>query len=279
MLSRSAGCFLDPCGYLKDNLPDLTDESQSRAHRWVLPLIVGVFCGGLGGSVFTWYVNRPKPTIVTYRIATTTLSAPEAVGLIPDLKVLIAGKPIQALYAHNIELLPRQGPFVEQADVAFSFSSSVRVYGIHLESPSALHYLECSGFASNPKRTIQLPDATIEVNAVHCSMKPIFFQAADTRSFRITIATDSSEIPRVQMAAKNIELIPADQFSSKDRASTPSWWAFYLTGMFTLLSVALGVWFATLQRRNLEFNEAEYQKTMNSLLQEVYKARSFDKHS
>src|SRR5713226_2462788 len=107
----------------------MAGESEHRDYRWVLALIVGIVCGGLGGSIFTWYMNRPRPTVLSYRIATTTLSAPEAVGLIPDLKVLIGGSPIQALYAHNMELLPRQGPFVDQADVAFSFSTPVRIYG------------------------------------------------------------------------------------------------------------------------------------------------------
>jgi hypothetical protein len=253
----------------------MADESQSRAYRWVLPLVVGVFCGGLGGSVFTWYVNRPKLTVVTYRIATTTLSAPEAVGLIPDLKVLIGGKPIQALYAQNIELLPRQGPFVEQAAVAFSFSYSVRVYGIHLESPSALHYFECSGLASNPKRTIQLPDATIEIDAVQCAMKPIFFQASDTRPFRITVATDSSEIPRVLMAAKNVELIPADQFSSKDRASLPPSLLTYLFIMIGLFILAVGVWLVTFERRSEERTQVD-RKVLSILLEE-FERRSLDK--
>jgi hypothetical protein len=201
----------------------MAGESENRTYRWVLPLIVGIFCGGLGGSVFTWYVNRSKPTIVTYRIATTTLSAPEAVGLIPDLKVLIGGNSIQALYAHNMELLPRQGPFVDQADVAFSFSSPVRIYGIHQESPSDLHHLECAGFAARSKSTVQLPDATSEISSVQCTIRPILLQGSDTHPFRITIATDKSEVPRVLVVAKNLELVAADQFSSKSEEKIPPW--------------------------------------------------------
>src|SRR3989442_13987265 len=184
----------------------MAGESENRPYRWVLPLIVGIFCGGLGGSVFTWYMNRTKATVVTYRIATTTLSAPEAVGLIPDLKVLIGGSPIQALYAHNMELLPRQGPFVDQADVAFNFSSPVRIYGIHQESPSPLHHLDCAGLAANSKGTIQLPDPTREISNVQCTMRPILFQENDTQPFRITIATDRSEVPHVLVAARNLQL-------------------------------------------------------------------------
>jgi len=49
--------------------------------------------GGLAGQVFNWLVNRPKASIVSYRIVTTTLAAPEAAGLIPNLRVLIGQEP------------------------------------------------------------------------------------------------------------------------------------------------------------------------------------------
>jgi len=196
----------------------MSGETENRTYRWVLPLVAGIFCGGLGGSVFTWYMNRPRPTVLTYRISTTTLSAPEAVGLIPDLKVLIGGVPIQALYAQNMELLPRQGPFVEQADIAFSFSSPVRIYGLHQESPSDLHHVKCVGLASTSKAVVQLPDPATEISSLTCTIQPILFQEGNTHPFRITIATDRSEVPRVLVAAKNLEVVAADQFSAKDQA-------------------------------------------------------------
>jgi hypothetical protein len=161
-------------------------------------------------------MNHPKPTVLTYRIATTVLSAPEAAGLIPDLKVLIDGSPIQALYAYNVELLPRQGPYVDQAEVALSFSSPVRIYGIHAESPSDLHHLNCSGLSPGSKTDVQLPNLTREISSVQCTIRPILFQGSDTHPFRVTIATDKSEVPHVLAVAKNLDLQPADQFSQKD---------------------------------------------------------------
>ena len=195
----------------------MAEETAGRSYKWILPLLVGIFCGGLGGSVFTWYVNRPKPTVVTYRVATTTLSAPEATGLIPDLKVLIRGNPIQALYADNIELLPRQGPFMDQAEVALSFSSTVHIYGIHTESPSVLHHIECSGLDSKSHSTVRFPDPTTEISDVKCTIGPIQFRGDETRPFRVTIGTNGSDAPRVLIAAKNLELVPADQFSPKSQ--------------------------------------------------------------
>lgn len=218
-------------------------ESSSPTYRWVLPLIVGICFGGLGGAVFTWYVNRPRPTIVTYRIATTTLMAPEASGLIPDLKVVIRGTATQSLYSQNIEMRPRQGPFVDQAEVAFSFSSPVRIYGIHLESPSDLHRLECTGFAAKAKSPIQLPDLTTEITSVQCIMKPILYQRNETHPFRVTIATDSSEVPHVVVAAKNLELVPADEFSPKEQREIPLWVLFVFSGLLLSATVALMVYF------------------------------------
>lgn len=120
-------------------------EGSERAYRWVLLLLVGIFCGGLGGSVFTWYVNRPRPTVLSYRIATTTLSDPGGSRLIPNLWVQIGGSTIQELYAHSIELLPRQGPFVDQAEVAFNFAvPSANVWNSR-RNPLVLHDLDCAG--------------------------------------------------------------------------------------------------------------------------------------
>jgi hypothetical protein len=126
--------------------------------------------------------------------------------------------------------MPRQGPYVEQADVAFSFSAPVRIYGIHQESPSALHHLDCGGLTTS-SAAVQLPDPAKEIGSVQCSIRPILFQGNDTHPFRITLATDKSEAPQVVMAARNIDLVAADQFSPKDQGN---WgWGFALSSFVT----------------------------------------------
>jgi hypothetical protein len=209
-------------------------EITDRAYKWILPLVVGICFGGFAGSVFTWYVNRPKPTVVTYSIATTTLSAPEAAGLIPDLKVQIGGSTIQALYAHNIELLPRQGPIIDQADVAFSFPSPIRIYGIHEESPSILHKLQCVGFTPGSVTATQLPSPASEISDIQCSVHPILFRENETRPFRITIATNRNEAPHVQAVAKGLELVRADQFGPKEQGR-PDLYTWLLLAVAALL--------------------------------------------
>lgn len=237
-------------------------EEPSRAYRWVLPLVATFLCGGLGGAVFTWYINRPKPTIVTYRIATTTLTAPEASGLIPDLKVLVRGTPIQGLYAQNIELLPRQGPFVSSATVAFSFYSPVRIYGIQLESPSDLHRLECAGVDAKSKNAVNLPDLATEVSSVQCNLRPVLPQGKETQPFRVAIATNTSEVPHVVVAAHNLELVPADQFSPKEEKS--STWLLLTSEFIAILAWVVTALFLFYGRR-----AAELRSDRLELMQEI----------
>ena len=81
------------------------------------------------------------------------------------------------------------------------------------------------------------------------------------------------------MAAKNVELTPADQFSSKDRAGVPSL-SLYFAVMGVLFGVAGAIWLATFERRSDERTQVtEYQKAVNRLLEELYKQRSSDKHT
>jgi len=129
----------------------------------------------------------------------------------------------------------RQGPFVDQADVAFSFSSPVRIYGIRQESPSDLHHIECFGVGVTPKANVQLPDSTKQISSVQCLVRPILFQESRTNPFRVTIATDSSEVPRILAVAKNLELVQADQFSTKENA----WRDYVFEGVFIGFAVMM----------------------------------------
>src|ERR1039458_8879713 len=169
----------------------MSSEQPSR-WRWMLPLI-GVFLfRRLGGAVFTWWINSPKPTVVTYRVISTTLADPQAAGLIPNLKVLIGAEPIQELYAYTVELVPRQGPFAERAEFAVTFSKAIHVYGIRPESPSALHKLSCARL----EQTASVPNKadTALTLGYNCQMSPV---KAGTGLFAVVLATDSKESPKI----------------------------------------------------------------------------------
>jgi hypothetical protein len=209
----------------------MSQDQQSR-WRWILPLVVGIFFGGFAGSVFTWWMNRPKPTVVTYRVISTTLADPQATGLIPDLKVLIGAEPIQELYAHTVELVPRQGPFAEHAGFAVTFSKAVHVYGIKPEWPSALHKLSCvrveqaAGVASTPANSFTM--------GYSCQMSPV---KAGTGPFVVVLATDSKEAPKIDMVERGIDLVAADQFAPQHSWQADPWLTTLLSAVVTLFSV------------------------------------------
>ena len=42
-----------------------------------------LLCGGLAGSVFTYWVNRPKATVVSYSLSSATIADAESGSVIP----------------------------------------------------------------------------------------------------------------------------------------------------------------------------------------------------
>ncbi len=197
----------------------MSGESEHRTYKWVLPLVVGVFCGGLGGSVFTWYNNRPKSTVVTYTITSTTIAAAKsASGLVPGLKVMIDSEQVASLYTFNIEFRPRQGPYLDRVEVALEFPSSdpFHIYGSKIESPSTANHIDC-----NQTKTGFL-----------CILMPLDTTHAGT--YRMTIATDQSQAPRLTSAAKGVDFVPAEQFGTGVDKTT---WLQMLTWLFVGMSL------------------------------------------
>ena len=160
-------------------------ESISKA-RWTVLLIVGVCSGGLAGAIFAWWVNRPKPTVINYRIITTTLAAPEATGLLPNLKILIGNEPTNALYAHTVDLVPEQGPFIDNLEFALTFPSPVHVYARpKLEKPSNMHTLDCAPI--NPIPASPPPSTQFLTDGFRCRISPV---KVGTGHFLITIPSN-----------------------------------------------------------------------------------------
>jgi hypothetical protein len=176
----------------------MAEEPEIRTYRWVLPLAVGIVYGGLGGAVFTWYMNRPKSTVVTYTIATTTIAAPESVtGLVPDLKVMIGPGQVKSLYTFNVELVPRKVPYLDRAEIGIEFPAGhlVHIYGSKIESPSTTNHIDCAQTGAGFLCTIYPLDTT------------------HPRKYRITAATDQSQPPILTQPSKGVDLVPAEQFA------------------------------------------------------------------
>lgn len=114
--------------------------------KWglVSTLIITALFGGLAGSVFTWYVNRPRPTVLQYVITTTSIGAdPNLISLVPDLQLRIGEENIQAFHTHTILLSVVGGQRTEEVDLAVQLEPDTRVFGIRTDAPSPLHKLGC----------------------------------------------------------------------------------------------------------------------------------------
>ena len=168
---------------------------EGRKSPWLLPLLA-LFSGGLAGAVFTWYVNRPTPTIVTYNVVSTTLASPDAATSIPNLTVQVGNEKVTALYAHTVTFSCPEGPFAERGDIAITFRSKVKIYGQVAEAPSPLHAISCS----------RLTDG------VRCYMAPISPDTGNSTEYRVTISTNESAAPRVELVGKNIKLVTRERY-------------------------------------------------------------------
>jgi hypothetical protein len=160
--------------------------------------------GCLAGAVFTWFVHRPNPTIITYGVTTTSLGADSTVkGLIPNFETSDGGRRNTVVHTHSIELSVPEGEFLDQADVVIAFPSPVRAYGTVLaEAPSLAHRIECKQLKSDPN------DGQ-HILGLRCSLSPL---KAGSGKFRIVMSTENQQPPTPVMAAKNADLMRADAY-------------------------------------------------------------------
>lgn len=163
-------------------------------------LLTGILCGGLGGAAFTWFIQRPNPTIITYAVTTTSLGADPAVkGVVPDLKLHVDTEEVAVIHTHNVEFGAQQGQFLEHADVAIVFHSPVRFFGrVLAEAPSPVQHVDC-------KQTI---------SSVLCSISPVMVGKG---YFRVVVATDQKQAPTAVMVARNADLVKAEDYLSSTR--------------------------------------------------------------
>jgi hypothetical protein len=51
-----------------------------------LAIVATLLGGGLAGSVFTYTVNRPKTTVVSYNLSSATIADTESGSIVPGLE-------------------------------------------------------------------------------------------------------------------------------------------------------------------------------------------------
>lgn len=215
---------------------------------YVVTVMAALGGGGLAGAVFQWYVTRPEPTVATYDVATTAVLADRTLKtVVPDIKILVAGEEIPALYTHTVQVAVARGRDVDSADLAITFSQDsnigfpffrddsepkkLRIFGVSAEAPSAVHKIDCT----------QLP------NGARCTIKSLSLKTDG--HFAVTIATNRRSEPEIVMNGKDVELVSAQRFL--DLESKSSWAVF--TGLaaysWALVGLIIGVVFSRLQRR------------------------------
>lgn len=168
--------------------------------------ILALFTGGLGGSVFTWYINRPKPTVLTYNIVTTTTGADATTkGLVPNLKLRIGDEDVPVIYTHTIDLTVQSGPQVESAQVEVPFPTGFRLFGSDFHAPTGFHHMNC-----NPASY-----------GVQCDVGPL--APGKHNKFRISLATNQAHPDEIFTTTNKVELAKLDDYIGSDEKWYDKW--------------------------------------------------------
>ncbi len=189
-----------------------------------------LLCGGLGGSVFTYWVNRPKTTIISYNLSSATIADTQSGSIVPGLKVQIGNQDVRNLYTHSIVLTVTKGPQIDSGDVAIDFPPNTKFYGEPgIATPSPVHKLDCS----------KVPSGLI------CKMSPVR-REDKLPPFRVSVASDEKADPELVTSTKGLELQPAQEtLTAASRQTTYLEIAIGVLGVFSaLLAGALTVWSA-----------------------------------
>lgn len=162
----------------------------------IIAALASFLGGGFMGAIFTWYMNRPDPTIIIYRTYSATLASSDAKSLIPELKVHVNNEPVTTLFSHSLHFTVESGPHVEKANIALIFQEPVTIYGFSATSPSPVQPLGCT----------KIP------GGLNCVFGPL---APRLDTYRVAIATNQATAPRALVAVKNVELMDDDSFERK----------------------------------------------------------------
>jgi len=160
-----------------------------------LAIVATLLGGGLAGSVFTYWVNRPKTTIVSYSLSSATIADTESGSLVPGLKVQIGSQDVRNLYTHSIVLTVTKGPQLDSGDIAIDFPPNTKFYGEPgIATPSPVHKLDCG----------KAPSGLI------CKMSPVR-REDKLPPFRVSVASDEKADPELVTSTKGLELQPAQE--------------------------------------------------------------------
>jgi hypothetical protein len=207
-----------------------------------LAIMATLLSGGLAGSVFTYLVNRPKTTVVSYSLSSATIADTESGSLVPGLRVQIGNQDVRNLYTHSIVLTVTKGPQIDSADVAIDFPPNTKFFGeAGVTTPSPVHKLDCG----------KIPSGLI------CKMSPV--RGEDKLPpFRISVATDEKADPELVTSTKGLELQPAQEtLTAASKQATYLQIAVVVLGLFSIFVSVLVARSAARAVREAESAKAE----------------------
>lgn len=209
---------------------------DGTSSRWTPALIVGIlalFTGGLGGAVFTWWMNHKEPLVLGYVVTTTTTGTDATTkSLVPGLSLRIGTQDIPAIYTHVVSISRTSG-YADSVDLAATFKQQVTVFGSAFDAPSPVHHIVCEMIPTGTK----------------CKLGPLDGQG----EFRLSLATDNPTAPSLTVAGRDVQLAQlSDAIARLDRAA-PWWdWPARIAAILVWLTpVLLGLWALRTELRNM----------------------------
>lgn len=218
----------------------------------IVTAIISFLSGGLAGAVFTWWVNRPEATTVTYSVNSITIADPTTIGVVPKLQLRIGAEDVGALYTQSVLLSSPGGPHLDRIEVALHFEPTtgqpLRVFGLASDSPTPLHSIQCAELKSGAR----------------CTLGPV--SSSNSGPFRITIASNEKSAPKVITTAKGVQLLNAESFLKTQQTRNlwaPDGFVIAITLLAAMASTMAGFGAAFSARRQRQ--AAEFQAEIAEL--------------
>lgn len=169
-------------------------HDMDKLRGW-LPIVATLIAGGLAGSIFTWWVNHPRNTVIGYNITTATVGAgPEVKSLVPGLRIEINNRDVPIFYVNDMSFSVQGGPGEDSVRVGVFFPDRTQIYGTSTQAPTPLHRISCVPL-NNP---YQFACTFGRLNPDTANNKFRFEVATDQKG-PITVTTDSNKVSLVSL--------------------------------------------------------------------------------
>ena len=162
---------------------------MEKLRSW-LTIVATLIAGGLAGSIFTWYVNKPTNTLISYNVATATVGAgPEVKSLVPGLRIQIDNRDVPIFYVNDVSFSVQGGPGEDSVRVGVFFPNGTQIYGTSTQAPTPLHRISCEPL----KNPYQFACTFGHLNP-DTPNNTFRFEVATDQKGPITVTTDTNKI-------------------------------------------------------------------------------------